>query len=131
MHAHGLFDVKLAPLDPAHGGEGALGRMSIDKQYRGDLTATGAGEMLSFMSAAPGSGAYVALERVVGTLQGRSGTFVLQHSATMTRGAPHLSLTVAPDSGTGELSGLAGSMQIIIDGKKHSYEFDYELGGAP
>lgn len=128
MHARGPFDVKLAPLEAAHGGEGAPGRMSIDKQYRGDLTATGEGEMLSIMSATAGSGAYVALEHVTGTLGGRSGTFVLQHSATMTRGAPQLSLTVVPDSGTGELAGLTGSMQIIIDGGKHSYEFDYALG---
>lgn len=130
MHAHGPFDVKLAPLDPAHTGEGALGRMSIDKQYRGDLVATGEGEMLSIMTAVAGSGAYVALERVAGALNGQSGTFVLQHSATLTRGAPSLSLTVVPDSGTEALTGLSGSMQIIIDGGKHSYEFDYTLGEA-
>jgi hypothetical protein len=131
MHAHGPFDVKLAPLDAAHTGEGALGRMSIDKQYRGDLVATGEGEMLSIMSAVSGSGAYVALERVVGALGGRSGTFVLQHNATMTRGAPHLSITVVPDSGTGALAGLSGSMQIIMDAGKHAYEFDYTLGETP
>jgi len=131
MHAHGPFDVKLAPLDPAHTGEGALGRMSIDKQFRGDLVATSEGEMLSIMTAVAGSGAYVALERVTGTLNGRSGTFVLQHSATMTRGTPHLSLTVVPDSGTGALAGLAGSMEIIIDAGKHSYDFDYTLGESP
>jgi len=86
--------------------------------------------MLSVMDATNGSGGYVALERVTGLLHGRTGTFVLQHSATMNRGAPHLSITVVPDSGTGQLAGLTGSMQIIIDAGKHSYEFDYTLGDA-
>lgn len=126
--ARGTFDVTLAPLAPAHAGDNALGRMSIDKRFHGDLEATSRGEMLSFMTSVNGSAGYVAMERVTGTLGGRSGAFVLQHSATMTRGAPQLSVTIVPDSGAGELAGLAGSLRIIIEGGKHSYELDYTLG---
>jgi hypothetical protein len=99
--------------------------MSIDKQFHGDLDATSQGEMLSAMSAVEGSAGYVAIERVSGTLHGRSGSFVLQHNATMTRGAPYLNIIVVPDSGTGDLVGLTGSMNIIITDGKHFYEFDY------
>lgn len=130
MHAKGPFEVKLAPLAPAHTGEDAPGRMSIDKQFRGDLDAKSEGEMLSVMDATKGSGGYVALERVTGSLHGRTGTFVLQHSATMNRGTPQLAVTVVPDSGTGQFAGLEGSMQIIIEAGKHSYDFDYTLGDA-
>lgn len=130
MHAKGPFEIKLAPLAPAYAGDDALGRMSIDKQFRGDLDAKSEGEMLSVMDATRGSGGYVALERVTGSLHGRTGAFVLQHSATMNRGEPQLSVSVVPDSGTGQLAGLTGSMQIIIDAGKHSYEFVYTLGDA-
>ena len=129
-NARGPFDVKIGPLDVYNKDEGAgLARMSIDKQFHGDLDATSKGEMLAAGSGGKGaSGGYVALERVTGTLQGRSGSFVLQHNATMTRGAPQLNIIVVPDSGTGALSGLSGKMNIIIaDGGKHSYEFDYAL----
>ena len=128
-HASGPFDVKLAPLPAYNAAEGAhLGRMSIDKQFRGDLQATSRGEMLSAMGGVKGSAGYVAVERVTGTLHGRSGSFTLQHNATMTRGAPYLNIVVVPDSGPGELTGLTGSMKIIIgDGGKHSYEFEYAL----
>ena len=101
--------------------------MTIDKQFHGDLEATSKGQMLAFSTDVKGSAGYVAMEQVNGTLHGRTGTFVLQHSGTMTRGAPQLSLTVVPDSGTGELVGLAGKMNIIIADGKHSYEFDYTL----
>jgi hypothetical protein len=101
--------------------------MSIDKKFSGDLEATSKGEMLTAMTEVKGSAGYVAIERVNGTLHGRSGTFVLQHSGTMTRGAPELSLTVVPDSGTGQLVGLAGKMTIKIEEGKHFYEFDYRL----
>ena len=130
IHANGTFDVKLVPIAPAHDGEGALGRMSLAKEFRGDLEGTSEGEMLSVMTAVKGSAGYVALERVSGSLHGRTGTFALQHSGTMKRGAPQLSVTVVPDSGTGQLAGLTGSMRIIIDAGKHSYEFDYALDGA-
>jgi hypothetical protein len=127
IHAHGTFEVKLTPQKPDNKeAESAnLGRMSIDKQFSGDLEATSKGEMLSAMTDVKGSAGYVAIERVSGTLQGRSGTFVLQHSGTMTRGVPELSITVVPDSGTGQLAGLAGKMTIKIDAGKHFYEFDY------
>jgi Protein of unknown function (DUF3224) len=127
-HARGPFDVKLDPLDPYDKTEGSnLARMSIDKQFHGDLEATSKGEMLSAMGSVKGSAGYVAIERVTGTLQGRSGSFMLQHNATMTRGEPNLNVIVVPDSGTGELAGLAGKMNIIIADGKHSYEFEYTL----
>ena len=125
-HAKGTFEVKLSP-QPDNQVEG-LARMSIDKQFHGDLEATSKGEMLSATTDVKGSAAYVAIERVTGKLAGRTGTFVLQHSATMTRGAPQLSITVVPDSGTGELKGLGGSMSIQISEGKHSYDFEYTLG---
>ena len=120
--ASGMFDVKLNPQTPY---EESLGRMSIDKQFHGDLEATSKGEFLSAMGSVKGSAGYVAMEKVSGTLNGRSGTFVLQHSGTMTHGASQLTVTVVPDSGTGQLVGLAGTMKIIIAEGKHSYEFDY------
>jgi hypothetical protein len=112
--------------DQAEGGQ--LGRMSIDKRFHGDLEATSKGEMLTAGTSVKGSAGYVAIERVDGTLRGRSGTFVLQHSGTMTRGVPQLTVTVVPDSGTGELAGLAGRMAIVIADGKHSYDFEYTLG---
>src|ERR1700722_7705881 len=119
-HATGTFTVKTDPQPPDEkGGGAAIGRMLLDKQFHGDLEATSKGTMLAAGTGAKGSsGGYVALEIVTGTLKGRSGTFVLQHSATMNRGVPNLSVTVVPDSGTGQLTGLAGKMNIIIaDGK--------------
>jgi Protein of unknown function (DUF3224) len=127
----GEFDVKVTPQKPGNKETEAagLGRMSIDKQYQGTLAATGKGEMLSFMTEVKGSGVYVAIERVTGTLNGLSGGFVLHHRGVMTRGEPHLSVTVTPDSGTGDLAGLSGEMQIKIEGGKHFYDFDYILPG--
>lgn len=127
--AIGPFEVKLTPQAPHHA-DVALNRMSMEKQFHGDLEATSTGEMLAHSTDTKGSAGYVAMERVTGTLHGRAGSFVLQHSGTMNRGAPQLSVTVVPDSGTVELVGLAGSMAIIIVGGKHSYEFDYVLGPA-
>ena len=121
----GEFDVKLVP--QADDSAGPLGRLTIDKQFRGDLTATSLGQMLAFRSPVDGSAGYVAMEQVTGTLQGRSGTFVLQHSSTMARGTPRQSITVVPDSGTGELVGLSGTMTIDIADKKHFYNFDYAI----
>jgi len=129
--ARGTFEVKLAPQTTAHDHAGAsLGRLSIDKEFRGDLVGTSKGEMLTAMTSVKESAGYVAIERVTGTLQGRKGSFVLQHSGTMTRGAPSLVITVVPDSGTEELTGLAGTMTIIIAEGKHSYEFEYTLPPA-
>jgi hypothetical protein len=104
--------------------------MSIDKQFHGDLEAFGKGQMLTAMSSVEGSAGYVAIEQVTGSLHGRTGGFVLQHSGTMTRGAPQLIVSVAPDSGTGELAELAGTMTITIADGKHSYDFEYSLAGA-
>lgn len=130
--ARGTFEVKLTPQATGDKTEDAnLGRMLIDKQFRGDLEATSKGQMLSAMTAVKGSAGYVAIEKVTGKLHGRSGTFVLQHTGTMNRGAQQLFVTVVPDSGTGELIGLSGMMNIIIADGKHSYEFDYTFVETP
>jgi Protein of unknown function (DUF3224) len=128
--AEGAFDVKMVPqsADPA-GGE-SIGRMLLDKRFHGTLDATSKGQMLAMRTAVEGSAGYVAMEMVTGKLEGRQGSFVLQHSGTMNRGAPTLILTVVPDSGTGELAGISGSMAIDIAGGKHSYRFDYSLAKA-
>ena len=126
--AAGKFDVKLVPQPLADAeADASLGRRSIDKQFHGALDATSCGEMLSAGTQTAGSAGYVAIERVTGTLDGRRGTFVLQHTGTMTRGTPQLQCNVIPDSGTDELTGLSGSMQIINAGGAHSYEFDYSI----
>jgi hypothetical protein len=130
--ANGTFEVKLTPQATDDKTETAtLGRMLIDKQFHGDLEATSKGEMLTAGTDVKGSAGYVAIERVSGTLQGRSGAFVLQHSGTMTRGTPQLTVTVVPDSGTGQLVGLAGKMAIIITDGKHSYDFEYTIAETP
>ncbi len=124
----GTFDVKLTPQATEDTGHGiALGRMSVDKEYLGDLEATGKGEMLSAVTSVKGSAGYVAIERVAGKLGGRNGSFVLQHVGIMTRGEPQLSITVVPDSGTAQLTGLTGKMAINIVEGKHFYEFEYTL----
>jgi hypothetical protein len=129
QQAKGTFDVKGAPQKPdSEVAQAAnISRLTIDKVFHGDLEATSKGEMLA-AGDPKGSAGYVAMERVTGTLKGRKGSFVLQHSGTMTRGVPTLSVTVVPDSGTDELKGLSGKMKIIIapDGK-HSYEFEYSV----
>jgi hypothetical protein len=127
MHASGSFEVKLAPQEPYNKSDSTLGRMSIDKQFHGPLEAISKGEMLSASTNVKGSAGYVAIERVTGTLNGKNGSFALQHYATMTRGAPQLTITVVPDSGTGELEGLSGKMNIRIENGKHFYDFDYAL----
>jgi len=122
----GTFDVKMTPQSSAV--EAAqIGRFSLDKAYHGDLEATAAGEMIAVMTGEKGSAGYVAIERVSGTLSGKTGTFVLQHNGVMTRGAGQLSIAVVPDSGTGDLTGLAGTMSIDITEGKHFYEFEYTL----
>src|ERR1700683_355132 len=132
QHATGPFDVKVNPQTPDGKFEDAtMGRMTIDKQFHGDLEATSKGQMLSAMTDVKGSAGYVAIERVTGTLHGRSGSFVLQHSGTLTKGAAQQSITVVPDSGTGQLVGIAGKMTITIADGKHSYDFEYTLPKAP
>ncbi len=129
--ARGTFEVKLDPQAPDDKvGDPTVGRLSIDKQFHGDLEATSKGQMLAVGTDVEGSAGYVAMERVTGTLQGHSGAFALQHSGTMTRGAPQLTITVVPDSGAGQLVGLAGKMTIhIVDGK-HFYDFEYTLADS-
>jgi hypothetical protein len=105
--------------------------MSIDKQFHGDIEGTSKGQMLTAMTEVKGSAGYVAIERVSGTLHGRRGSFALQHTGIMNRGAPQLSITVVPDSGTGQLAGITGKFDIKIADGKHSYEFDYTLPEAP
>ena len=127
-HASGDFEVKMNPQPPYDTAAGAtLGRVSINKQFHGDLEATSSVEMLSAMTEVKGSAGYVAIERVTGSLHGRTGSFVLQHTGTMTRGKGELTVSVVPDSGTGELKGIAGNMTIDIADGKHLYTFDYTL----
>ena len=128
--AKGTFIVSMQPMtfegiDPGV----KLGRMSIDKQIHGDLTASTKGQMLSAMTDTDGSAGYVAIECVAGALNGRRGTFVLQHTGTMNRGVQSLAVTVVPDSGTEELVGLEGEFKINIVGGEHFYEFTYRLPG--
>jgi len=126
-HASGTFEVKMEP-QPEDKSEGvSLGRMRLEKQFHGGLEGSSQGEMLTAMSSVKGSAGYVAMERFSGSLDGHSGSFVLQHSGRMTRGTPELSVTVVPDSGTGQLAGLAGTMTIQITGGKHFYDFAYTL----
>jgi len=128
QHSAGTFDVTLSPQPASSPTPGAaLGRMLLDKRYHGDLDGTAQGQMLSAGTVTTGSAGYVAIEHVVGRLHGKSGSFVLQHHGLMNRGAPQLSIIVVPDSGTGELLGLAGTMGIRIAEGKHFYTFDYTL----
>lgn len=126
MTANGTFEVKLSP-ENDNPDEPLLGRLLIDKQFHGDLEAVSKGQMLSAGTAVKGSAGYVAIEKVSGTLHGHKGTFILQHTGTMKRGEPGLSVTVVPDSGTDELTRLTGKMEIIIADGKHSYKFEYAL----
>ena len=124
----GTFDVTITPetlSDTA--AQSGLGRLSLDKRYHGALEASAQGEMLSARASVSGSAGYVALERVEGSLDGRHGSFYLQHSGTMTRGAPALSVTVVPDTGTEQLQGLRGSLAIRIEDGKHYYDFTYDI----
>lgn len=122
--ARGTFDVKMTPQADA---DATIGRMSLDKEFHGDIAGTSKGMMLAAMTATPTSAGYVAIEKVSGTLHGKRGSFLLQHSSTMARGVPSQSIIVIPDSGTDQLTGLSGSLTIIIEEKKHSYEFAYTL----
>jgi hypothetical protein len=127
--ATGTFEVKLVPLD-THAPDAPLARLSIDKHIHGDLEATAVGQMLSIGTEVPGSAGYVAMERVTGSLRGKRGSFALQHSGTMDRGQPRLSVSIVPDSGTGELAGLSGTFSIRIEGGKHFYDLDYAFQAA-
>ena len=129
LPAHGTFEVNIIPQPSEEKQEGLtpLGRMLIEKQFHGDLVAASRGQMLTGMTEVKGSGVYVAVERVTGSLHGRTGSFILHHLGLVVRGVPQLSVSVVPDSGTGELAGIAGTMNIIIADGKHSYDFTYTL----
>ncbi|MCY7380187.1 MAG: DUF3224 domain-containing protein [Gemmatimonadaceae bacterium] len=130
--ANGTFEVKVTPQSADGYADGAtMGRLTLDKQFRGDLEGTSKGQMLTAITSVKGSAGYVAVELVSGTIAGRGGSFILQHSGTMSRGTQALTLTVVPDSGTDGLTGLTGTMVIIIANGTHAYEFDYSLPRAP
>jgi hypothetical protein len=122
--ATGTFEVRLTP---AESGDGPIGTLSIDKTFQGDLQGTSVGQMLAFRTPVEGSAGYVAMERVTGTLAGRHGSFTLQHNGLMDRGTPSLAVVVVPDSGTDGLSGLTGTMEIIVSPGRHDYRFHYRL----
>jgi hypothetical protein len=124
-HATGPFEVKMTPQDDKPG-DGTTGRFTVDKQYHGDLEGTGKAQMLTAGSVAKGNAAYVAIERVTGTLKGRAGSFTLQHSGTISNGVQNLVITIVPDSGTEQLAGISGRMRVnIAAGGKHSYDLEY------
>jgi len=126
--AIGTFDVKVAPLEPYNKDDKALGRYSLDKQFHGDIDGTSKGEMLAFGTGAAGSsGGAVAIEKVTGRLAGKTGSIVLAHRGTMEAGKPTYSIIVVPGSGTDELAGISGKMDLIVEGGKHSYVFEYTL----
>lgn len=128
MNATGTFEVTMNAEPPYDVAEGvSLGRVAIDKRFSGALEATSVVHMIGARTPVEGSGGYVAVERVTGTLDGRSGSFVLLHTGVMTRGARALGVTVVPDSGTGALKGLSGAMDIEIVAGQHHYRFEYEL----
>ena len=126
--ATGKFEVTLVPQATEGFDEGGnLGRMTIDKVFTGDIEGTSKGQMLMAMSAVKGSAAYVAVERVTGSVHGKQGTFAMHHTGIMNRGAPTLSVVIVPDSGTDELTGICGTLNIIIEKGVHSYELDYDV----
>src|SRR5215831_5693774 len=130
-HARGTFEIKLTPQPSDDKADENLGRFTFVKQLHGDLEGTSKGQMLTGGDVRKGSGGYVAIEKVTGTLNGRTGSFILQHSGSMAHGEQHLVITVVPDSGTDQLTGLSGTFTIIIADGKHSYDFEYTLPKAP
>jgi Protein of unknown function (DUF3224) len=132
MVAKGTFEVQIAPMPvDAYTDAATLGRMTIDKQFSGDVVGIGKGQMLTGMGSAKGSAAYSAIERFTGTVAGKRGSFVMQHTGIMTRGEQSLVITIVPDSGTDDLLGITGTIKIIIEGKQHSYELEYTLPATP
>ncbi len=132
LHAKGSFEVKIVPAESSSiGQQASIGRMTIDKTFSGALEGSSKGEMLTGITQSTGSMAYVAIERVTGKLDGRDGTFVLMHNATMLKSDPKtsaLQVVVVPSSGTGDLAGLTGNLEIVIDSAgKHTYDLEYTL----
>ena len=126
QHATGTFEVKMMPADDKSEDK-SMGRMTIEKEWHGDLEGTSVGQMLTGGDVTKGSAGYVAIEKFTGTVNGRKGSFILQHSATMTRGVGQLTITVVPDSGTDQVRGISGKLIIKIEGGKHYYDFEYSL----
>lgn len=128
QHATGTFEVKITPAASSNpDGNVTLGRNALEKTFQGDLTGTSKGEMLTALTQTKGSAGYVAIEHASATLRGRKGGFALQHTGTMSHGTQSLSITVVPDSGSGDLTGISGQMTIRIEGGKHFYDFEYTL----
>jgi len=129
LQVSGKFEVNIQPLNSYTGGKEGIkaGRMSIDKVFYGELSAVSKGEMLNVLTPIQGSAGYVAIEQVTGKLSGKEGSFVLQHFGTMNNQKSNLIIKVVPDSGTGELRGISGEMNIRIENKQHYYDFDYEI----
>jgi hypothetical protein len=126
--AKGNFDVKVSPISTADSMDtGGFGRLALAKSFQGDLVGTSVGQMIASSDGRSGSGGYVALEKVTGTLHGRTGSFVLMHNGTMTPKSMEMRISVVPESGTGELAGIEGSFKILIEGKQHFWEFAYTL----
>lgn len=127
MTARGTFDVKVVPQPPDDTAGGPFSRLFLDKQFHGDLAATSKGQMMGAGSPEKGVGGYVALELVSGTLNGRRGSFALQHNGTMEKGVATMNVTVVPGSGTDQLTGIAGRMTVVIENGKHSYVLEYTV----
>lgn len=127
QHAKGTFDVKVIAQPPDDAAGGPFGRWFLDKTFHGEIEATSRGQMMGAGNPAQGSAAYVAFEQVTGAVNGRRGSFVLQHTGTMQKGVSSMTVTVVPDSGTDELSGIAGRMTIVIEGRQHNYDLEYRL----
>ena len=125
----GKFELTLKPLETYAEGinDVKLGRLAIDKTFHGGLSAVSKGEMLNVLSSVEGSAGYVAIEQVSGMLEGKTGSFVLQHYGTMSSNSQHLTLEVIPNSGSGELQELSGTMAIRIENGQHYYDFDYAI----
>jgi hypothetical protein len=130
QQASGRFEVGITRESEDASESTTLARSRLDKRYHGGLDANATGEMLTAVTATQGSAGYVAIERVTGSLDGRAGSFVLQHSGRMSRGAQHLDLFVVPDSGSGALTGLEGRMRIRIEDGQHFYDLEYRLPAA-
>ena len=132
MHARGTFEVQITPLPADEYADAAsMGRMLIDKQFSGEIIGTGKGQMITAMGSVKGSAAYSAIERVTGSVNGRAGTFMLQHTGTMHDGTQELTITIVPASGTGALAGITGTFALTIEGNVHRYDLAYTLPDAP
>lgn len=127
QHAVGTFEVKITPAANSNDGDVSLARLRVDKVFSGGLKAVSGGDMLTAAGGVKGSAAYVLIERVTGTLDGKAGSFAFMHSATMNRGTPDQRITIVPDSGSGALTGLTGAMTMRIDGGVHHYDLEYAI----